>query len=84
MTPDEYLTKITGDAVVAGPEAAMQLRAALAKERTAFDDGCMDGYGNCLSMVHQHIKELGIVYLGNANAMIVLDRLYNRIAEDTK
>ena len=49
------------------------------------DEAAMDSYTTCLSLVHEHIKDLRQEYVGkNEKVVEALDRLYNRIAEDTK
>ena len=48
------------------------------------DEATMDGFCGCLEMVSQHIRELRAEYSERTPEADVLDRLYNRIAEDTK
>ena len=46
----------------------------------------MEGFCDCLTMVYQHIRALRVEYSNGTlgDPVEVLDRLYNRIAEDTK
>ena len=50
------------------------------------DDAVMEGFSSCLSMVHDHLRDLRTEYIDKNKLDVVtaLDRLYNRIAEDTK
>lgn len=49
-----------------------------------FYDGQMEGYVAALSLVAEHIRQLKDIYLGQPEKVVVLERLENRIAEDTK
>lgn len=46
-----------------------------------YDEGTLEGFKTCLSMVHHHICELRAEYFTGSYQP---DRLYNRIVEDTK